>query len=106
MELDKHDKLKEQINLMEINVFFNTMKDCTLLAVRIKIRRSFQSLGPNSQRSLHISPASLIRLDSIYKGYQSFFKLNNSICIKTKYQKLCDLMIRHMWERNNQATVT
>ena len=41
--------------------------------------KAFGNLFCNSQKSFHTSPGSA---DSNNRGYRSFFKLNNGICIK------------------------
>ena len=46
--------------------------------------KAFGNLFCNSQKSFHTSPGSS---DLNNRGYQSFFKLNNGICI---YKKILD----------------
>ena len=47
--------------------------------------KAFGNLFCNSQKSFHTSPGSS---DSNNRGYRSFFKLNNGICI---YKKILDV---------------
>ena len=52
--------------------------------------KAFGNLFCNSQKSFHTSPGSS---DSNNRGYRSFFKLNNGICIykKKKKKKILDV---------------